>query len=235
MAYYLSYAVKIMPGGADGSELTLYQDAETVWHGRGDKTFASAETNWEDTLTRIDGTQETFTRTCRVEIDLTVGTGRLTFSNGTSFLFDVGTTLPVKSQQFVFYVWDCERAAQWPFTLTPLATPSIIDATALGPSSIAVEISQVPDAEYYTLDFNTTGNFSDAGSAHALTVFPNENPLTSIITTVTGLSADTIYYFRVQALPGDSEYFHADATFFTLHPPVAFVNRGAFWPHDGVT
>lgn len=207
MAYYLSYAVKIMPGGADGSELTLYQDAETVWHGRGDKILTSAETTWDDTLTRIDGTQETFTRTCHIEIDLTAGTGRLAFTNGTSFLFDVGTTLPVKSAQFVFYVWDCERAAQWPSTLTPLVTPNMIGATALGPSSIAVEHSQVENAEYYSLDYNTTGSFSDTGSVHALTITPNGNPLTTIITTVTGLSADTIYYFRVQALPGDSEYY----------------------------
>jgi len=192
MAYFLSYAVKVVGGGADGSELTLYQDAETVWHGLGSKTMDSAETTWEDTLTRIDGTRETFTRTCHVEIDLTVGTCRLTFTDGTDLLFNVGTTLPVRSEHFVFYVWDCERASQSSYELTPLATPSIVSATATGSSSMNVEYSQVENAEFYSLDYNTTGNFSDAGSGSALTI--SSSGLGTFTTAVGTVGGDNLLF-----------------------------------------
>lgn len=82
----------------------------------------------------------------------------------------------------------------------PLATPTL-DVSAIGSNAVTVTIGEVEDATGYALLYSTSEDFSNAVTMN----------VPAGVTTISGLTANTTYYFRVRAT-GEGFFRNSDFT-----------------------
>ncbi|MCE2994052.1 MAG: fibronectin type III domain-containing protein [Cyclobacteriaceae bacterium] len=79
---------------------------------------------------------------------------------------------------------------------TPIAAPTLSNASAITATGFTATWTAVTGAEKYLLDVSTVSTFATTVTGY------NKKEITALTTNVTGLTANTKYYFRVYAKKG---------------------------------
>ena len=80
----------------------------------------------------------------------------------------------------------------------PLAAPTLSNASAITATGFTATWTAVTGAEKYLLDVSTVNTFATTVTGY------NKKEITALTTNVTGLTANTKYYFRVYTKKGTS-------------------------------
>ncbi len=79
---------------------------------------------------------------------------------------------------------------------TTVAAPTLSDASAITATGFTATWSAVTGADKYLLDVSTANTFATTVTGY------NKKEITGVTTNITGLTANTKYYFRVYAKKG---------------------------------
>ena len=150
-------------------------------------------------------------------IDILVNSSDESSSSDWSFIDSYGNELVKRSRYYIhstdtlpIYAQNETTGLSIAFSSLKMSSPTLT-VQAIDSNSISAFVGEVENATGYTIEYSTSEDFANATSLN----------VTAGSTIITGLSAETTYYFHVKATfeSGDSDY-SATATATTLAEPV---------------